>query len=154
MLRGPAYARIAGERYSPWTHRIVSRVWGQYRADAAQVHPGMALFGDAGAASRVAVWRFRNAPSTAEAPILDGLRTLYADRPETAQARLFRADQPDGTDYIAIVELRTPIATTGQAAAFRDAARYVDLINVYVPYARRLAGAFPNGTQSDRMSGR
>ena len=84
--------------------------------------------------------------ATAEAPILDGLRALYADRPETAQARLFRADQPDGTDYIAIVELRAPIATTGQAAAFGDAARYVDLINVYVPYARRLAGAFPKGT--------
>jgi hypothetical protein len=26
VLRGPAYARIVGERYSPWTHRIVSRV--------------------------------------------------------------------------------------------------------------------------------
>ncbi len=39
VLRGPAYARIAGERCSPWTRRIVSRVWGQYRADAAQVHP-------------------------------------------------------------------------------------------------------------------
>ena len=146
VLRGPAYARIAGERYSPWTHRIVSRVWGQYRADAAQVHPGTALFGDAGAASRIALWRFRNAPGTAEAPILDGLRTLYAERPETAQARLFRANQPDGTDYIAIVELRAPIAPAGQVAAFGDAARYVDLINVYVPYARRLAGAFPRGT--------
>jgi hypothetical protein len=32
VLRGPAYARIAGQRYSPWTHRIVSRVWGQFRA--------------------------------------------------------------------------------------------------------------------------
>ena len=32
------------------------------------------------------------------------------------------------------------------SAAFGDAARYVDLFNVYVPYARRLAGAFPRGT--------
>jgi hypothetical protein len=146
VLRGPGYAKIAGERYSPWTHRIVSRVWGQYRADAAQVYPGAALLGDGGAAARIALWRFRHAPPTAEAPILEGLRALYADRPETAQLRLFRADQPDGTDYIAIVELRAAQwRPDSSGAAFGDAARYVDLFNVYVPYTRRLAGAFPKG---------
>jgi hypothetical protein len=147
VLRGPGYARIAGERYSPWTHRIVSRVWGQYRADAAQVHPGAALLGESGAAARIALWRFRHAPADTEAPILHGLRALYADRPETAQYRLFRADQPDGTDYIAIVELHVPQARAdGSAAVFGGAAGYVDLVNVYVPYTRRLAGAFPQGT--------
>ncbi len=145
VLRGPAYARIAGERYSPWTHRIVSRVWGQYRADAVQVHPGSALFGDAGAAVRIAVWRFRHAPATVEPLILAGLRSLYAERPGTAQARLFRANQPDGTDYIAITELRAP-QSAGGVEAFGEAARHVDLLNVYVPYTRRLAGAFPKGT--------
>jgi hypothetical protein len=146
VLRGPAYARIAVDRYSPWTHRIVPRVWGQYRADAVQIHPGSALLGDSGAASRVALWRFRIAPPAAEGPILHGLRALYAGRPETAQARLFRASQPDGTDYIAIVELRATYAgTDGAAAAFGDAARHLDLCNVYVPYVRRLAGAFPKG---------
>jgi hypothetical protein len=146
VLRGPGYAKIAGERYSPWTHRIVSRVWGQYRADAAQVYPGTALLGDSGAAARIALWRFRHAPPTAEAPIIDGLRTLYGERPETAQLRLFRADQPDGTDYIAIVELRATQAwPTAAGTAFGDAARNVDLCNVYVPYTRRLEGAFPKG---------
>jgi hypothetical protein len=146
VLRGPGYAKIAGERYSPWTHRIVSRVWGQYRADAAQVYPGTALLGDSGAAARIALWRFRHAPPTAEAPIIDGLRTLYGERPETAQLRLFRADQPDGTDYIAIVELRATQAwPTAAGTALGDAARNVDLCNVYVPYTRRLAGAFPKG---------
>jgi hypothetical protein len=146
VLRGPGYAKIAGERYSPWTHRIVSRVWGQYRADAAQVYPGTALLGDSGAAARIALWRFRHAPPTAEAPIIDGLRALYGERPETAQLRLFRADQPDGTDYIAIVELRATQAwPTASGTAFGDAARNVDLCNVYVPYTRRLAGAFPKG---------
>jgi hypothetical protein len=61
VLRGPGYAKIAGKRYSPWTHRIVSRVWGQYRADAAQVYPGTALLGDSGSAARIALWRFRHA---------------------------------------------------------------------------------------------
>jgi len=144
VLRGPAYARIAGERYSPWTHRIMSRVWGQYRADAVQVHPGAALYGDAGPAARVVVWRFRHVPEDAGSAIVAGLRTLYADRPAVAQARLFRAKQPDGTDYIAIVELRTPQAP-GSAEAFGEAMARVDLVNTYVPYTRRLAGAFPKG---------
>jgi hypothetical protein len=142
VLRGPDYARIAVERYSPWTHRIMPRMWGQYRADAAQVHPGEALFGDAGAAARIVVWRFRHVPSSAEAGILAGLRTLYADRLTVAQARLFRAGQPDGTDYVAIVELRTP-QNPGSAEAFGEAMRHVDLVNCYVPYTRRMAGAFP-----------
>jgi hypothetical protein len=30
--------------------------------------------------------------------------------------------------------------------AFGEAARHVDLLNAYVPYTRRLAGAFPKGT--------
>ncbi len=144
VLRGPGYARIAVDRYSAWTHRIMPRMWGQYRADAAEVQPGSALFGEGGAAARVLIWRFRQAPASAEAAILAGLRTLYADRPTVAQARLFRAHQPDGTDYAAIVELRTPQAP-GSAEAFGEAMRYVDLVNVYVPYTRRLAGAFPKG---------
>ena len=145
VLRGDAYARIAVDRYSPWTHRIISRVWGQYRADAAQLFPGDALLGDAGAAARLLIWRFRHVPESAEGAILGGLRTLYADRPTVAQARLFRASQPDGTDYLAIVELRTPQGP-GSAEAFGEAMRYVDLVNFYVPYTRRLAGAFPKGT--------
>jgi hypothetical protein len=143
VLRSAAYARIAVERYSPWTHRIMSRVWGQYRADALQLHPGDALLGDAGGAVRLVVWRFRHAPESAESAIKHGIRTLYPDRPETAQARLFRAGQPDGSDYIVIVELRASSQGVVSAASFGTAARYVDLVNTYVPYVRRLAGAFP-----------
>ena len=31
VLTGPAYSRIAVDRYSPWTHRIMAKMWGQYR---------------------------------------------------------------------------------------------------------------------------
>ena len=96
------------------------------------------------AAARIVLWRFRHAAATVETPIFAGLRTLCADRPEIAQARLFRADQPDGTDYIAIIEQRSS-STAGPVVAFGDAARSVDLINVYVPYTRRSVGAFPKG---------
>jgi hypothetical protein len=144
MLRGPAYARIAVERYSPWTYRIMSRVWGQYRADARQCFPGEALTGAKGLASRLVVWRFRGAAPSAEAAILAGLRSLYDGRAETAQTRLFQASQPDGKDFIVIVERRMAAnGEGGSVSVFGDAACYVDLVNVYVPYTRRIAGAFP-----------
>ena len=57
-------------------------------------------------------------------------------KPEAARSHMPRA----------IVELRAPQwRPDSSGAAFGDAARYVDLFNVYVPYTRRLAGAFPKG---------
>src|SRR3954447_4620199 len=58
VLRGPAYANIAVDRYSAWTNRIMPRVWGQYRADARQCFPGTALLGGNGRVARLVVWRF------------------------------------------------------------------------------------------------
>lgn len=143
VLHGPDYAKFAGARYSPWTHRIMSRVWGQYRAEGVQLYPGQALLGGNGAATRVLLCRFRQVPSDHAAPIEQALRALEA-RPETVQARLYVATQPDGVDYIGIVELRgnLPIG----AEAFGTAAKYLDLLNLYVPYTRRMAGAFPKET--------
>lgn len=145
VLKGDAYAAIAVRRYSPWTHRIMAKVWGQYRADARQVYPGNALMGGNGAASRIVLWRFRMAPESMQASIVAGLTALYGGQPETAQFRLFLANQPDGTaDFIAVVELRTPrIGETGSVAAFGDAARYIDSVNVYTRYTKRAEGAFP-----------
>ncbi len=144
VLRGPGYARIAVTRYSAWTHRMMSRVWGQYRADARQVYPGTALMGASGSASRIVLFRFRQVGPDAEAQVLAGLHNLYDGRAEVAQFRLFHADQPDGTDLIAIVEWRVPgPPAPGGAAAVGEAARYLDQVNTYVPYTRRVAGSFP-----------
>ena len=75
----------------------------------------------------------------------NGPAELYGGKPETAQVRLFFAAQPDGTsDFIALIELRSPrTGETSSVAVFGEAARYVDLVNVYVPYFRRAEGAFP-----------
>lgn len=138
VLRGPAYQAIAGNRYSAWTRRIVSRVWGQYRAEGVQIYPGGALLGGKGVAARVVVWRFRQPPPSAEPQILEGLRALYEQRPETAQVRLFVARQPDGTDYIGIVELCAPEgAVPITVSRLGEASRFVDMVNVYAPYRRQ-----------------
>ena len=54
------------------------------------------------------MWRFRQAPATRGTADPGGTADAVRGSSQVAQARLFRADQPDGTDYIAIVELRAP----------------------------------------------
>lgn len=146
-LHGAAYAKVAGEKYSPWTHRIVSRLWGQYRAEGVQIYPGQALLGGQGTATRLLLCRFRQVQGDLASTIQHGLRVQFERRPGTAQVRLFEATQPDGTDYLGIVELNGAVgAATLDAASFGAAGRYLDMVNVYVTYARRMAGAFPKTT--------
>jgi hypothetical protein len=142
VLHGPAYAAIAIDRYSPWTHRIMSKTWGQYRAEGVQVFPGDALLGQSGPCARLIVWRFRSVPATLEPQLGEGLRKLYGGRPETAQMRLFRVPGPEPADYLGLVELRSPVAAP-DLALLGSAALHVDLVNTYVPYTRQAPGAFP-----------
>jgi hypothetical protein len=147
VLSGPDYARIAVNNYSRWTSRIVARVWGQYRAAARQIYPGTQCLGASGAASRVVVWRFRCIAEGGAHSVLAGLRSIYADQPETAQFRVFEAEQPDGIDCLGIVELYAPFTPpAGSVAAFGDARRHLDAVNVYIRYERRWPGSFPKGT--------
>jgi hypothetical protein len=142
VLRGPAYGAIALSRYSPWTHRIMAKVWGQYRAEGVQVFPGDALLGQSGPCARLALWRFRRVPATLEPQLAEDLRKLYGGRPETAQLRLFRVPQPEPADYLGLVELRSPVPAP-DLALLGSAALHVDLVNTYVPYTRQAPGAFP-----------
>src|SRR5690606_20871315 len=90
-LLGEDYGRVAVNNYSRWTQRGVPQLWGQYRAEGVQVYPGSALLGDQGRASRIVLWRFRDVPEEFDASIVDGLRSLYENLPETAQVRVFTA---------------------------------------------------------------
>jgi len=144
VLDGPDYAKIAGKNYTRWTARIISMVWGQYRAGAKQVYPGNALLGQAGSFSRLALWRFCNVPAGMAQQVTEGLRAIYDGQPETAQLRVFEAQQNDGTDIIALVELHAPFEPpAGSVAKLKDARRYIDCVNVYTPYERRRETSFP-----------
>jgi hypothetical protein len=147
VLAGPDYAKIAVDNYSRWTGRIVARVWGQYRAAARQTYPGGQLLGDSGSASRLVVWRFRRVPSGAQQAIVAGLRRIYEGQPETAQLRVFEADQPDGMDCLGLVELHAPwTPPAGSVAQLGEAKRHLDAVNTYVRYERRWPGSYPKGT--------
>jgi hypothetical protein len=141
VLRGEAYRRIAHTRYSPWTHRIIAKVWGQYRAEGVQVHPGSALHGKAGVSSRLAVLRFRGVAS--EIALVSALQQLYEQRSQTVQLRVFRVAPNESGDYLAMVELRGASAQPDVGTLQPAALRHLDMINSYVPYVRQAPAAFP-----------
>jgi hypothetical protein len=135
VLKSPAYGKIARDNYSQWTHRVVSRAWGHYRAEALQVYPGGALIGANGACSRIVLWRFRNVAASEAALIVSGLRTIYEGQPETAQLRVFESDQGDAADYIGVIELYVPwTPPSGSVGVLGPVLRHVDMVNVYAHY--------------------
>jgi hypothetical protein len=137
VLSQPEYAGIAGANRSPWTARVIDRVWGHYRAAARQLYPGAALLAEQGGFSRLIVWRFRRVPGKPADTIVDGLRELYEGRPEVAQVRVFEAVQPDGTDYLGVVEEFVPwTPPDGAVATLGEARRHLDLVNTYTRYDR------------------
>ncbi len=147
VLHGPAYAKVAGARYSAWTRRIIPKVWGLYRAEGVQRYPGQALLGEKGLCSRLTLWRFRNVPASAEAWVVEGFRDAFEKRAETTQVRIFSEAHGATADYFGIAELAAPIPPGEiSLAAFGDGARHIDMINLYVPYLRHSAGGFPQTT--------
>jgi hypothetical protein len=144
VLRGEGYRRIAHARYSPWTHRIMATVWGQYRAEGVQIHPGAALHAGNGAASRLVLWRFRSVAANGENALIAGLRAMYEGK-GMVQLRVFRIAPADAGDYLAMIELAAPLATP-DVTLLGAAARHVDLVNTYVHYRRQAPGAFPKAS--------
>lgn len=143
VLETPAYQAITGKNVSPWSRRMVGMAHGYFRVLGVQAYPGGALLGEKGPFSRVLVLRFNSPADSAIPEILAGLRALFEERPETVQLRLFRSDF-GGLYYVGMVELRRPVNTAElDVARFGKAAKYLDLINVYLPYFRK--GATPPG---------
>lgn len=147
VLRGPGYARIAVDRYSVWTERIIGRVWGQYRAEGVQVYPGAGLLGVGGHHARLAVMRFRDISGGMIAGVVEGLRAIYEKQPETAQLRIFNARSADYQDAIALVELHAPwTPPSAELKLLGNALKHLDMVNVYTQYQRRWPGQHPKNT--------
>ena len=142
VLRGEGYRKIAHERYSAWTHRIIPKVTGQYRAEGVQVYPGDGLHGKAGPSARLTLWRFRGIAAGGESALVAGLRKLYEGRGETVQLRVFRVSPAESGDYLAMAEMSAPFVAS-DLSSLGAAAKLVDLVNTYVAYARQAPGAFP-----------
>jgi hypothetical protein len=143
VLDEPGYAAVSGERFSPWSKRVLNKVRGQYRVTADQIYPGNALTGDF---ARMLMLRIRDAPQSTEAAIVARVREAFEGRAETLQARVFRHRSAHAFDYLALVESSRPFGPTPfEPRAFGELARRLDVVNEYAPYWTRgqLHGVFP-----------
>lgn len=130
VLDSPAYGRVSGANFSPWTRRVTSRVR-IYRSAGSQVYPGNAI---TGRAARLLVIRFRALPAAAEASVVAGMRANFERRPETIQVRVFAYPTENGVDFLGMVEARAPIDDRLDVASFNGCADAIDLINTYGAY--------------------
>jgi hypothetical protein len=140
VLDEPRYSAVSGDRFTPWSKRVLNKVRGVYRvAGGDQVYPGNALTGQF---ARMLMVRFRDAPANAEAAVVARVREAFEGRPGVVQSRIFRHASGEAFDFIALIEATGPFgAAAFDPGAFNESARYVDMVNEYVPYWTR--GALP-----------
>ncbi|MDA8253351.1 MAG: hypothetical protein M0Z28_29850 [Rhodospirillales bacterium] len=145
VLKEPDYLAISGERFSPWSKRILARVRGLFRAECVQLHPGRATFGAAGEPARIVLMRLRGMDRSREGDMLSGLRKVYEPRGDVLQLRVWRSEFDSEPCYVAAAEGHATLGLDNiDLSPLGDAKRHVDLLNVYAPYWRRgaLHGVF------------
>jgi len=128
VLDTPAYHRVSGDRFTPWTRRVLSRVR-VFRATGTQHYPGDALTGDAG---RLILLHFRDVHPQEQPGLLAGLRAAYQERPETTQLRLLTTALDGAGDCFGLVETRAPAPLA--PGVLGACAAKLDSINIYARY--------------------
>ncbi|MEJ1974866.1 MAG: hypothetical protein WDN49_01265 [Acetobacteraceae bacterium] len=127
----PAYHRVSGAHFTPWTRRVLSRVR-VFRATGTQHYPGDALTGEP---TRLILLRFRNVEAGDEPDLLAGLRANYRRGPDTMQIRLLTGAAESAGDCFGIVEMRTPAPEQPLAIeSFGRCATKLDMVNTYARY--------------------
>jgi hypothetical protein len=138
VLDEPEYRAIGGANLSPWSKRIGAKVTGQWRFGGTQIHPGDGVTGASGAPAALLLVRWRSAPAASKSLIVQGLRKNFDRRQGVLQARAFEATAAGGSDFVVLVESTLPLSRSDlDLEAFGDAAKGIDLMNVYAPYWRR-----------------
>ncbi len=131
VLDTPAYHAVAGENYTPWTRRVLSRVRSE-RVVGRSCEAEGAL---TSTAARLSVLRFRALDAAARGEVQAGRAALYGGRTDPVQVRLFACGDEAQTDCVALVETRTPVEQERiDIAAFGGAAGSLDLVNIYARY--------------------
>ena len=130
VLDSEAYRQVSGDRNSPWTRRVTSRVR-IYRSAGNQIYPGNLV---TRRAARLVLLRFSGLAASAGETIIAGVRENFERLPQTRQVRVFAYDTGSGIDYLGLVEARAPLTDKLDLRPFGASADALDLINTYVPY--------------------
>lgn len=130
VLETEGYKRVSGDRASPWTKRVTSRVK-VYRSIGEQIYPGDQVTVPA---ARATLLRFTGAPASVADAVVAGVRKNFEGRPHTAQVRVFAYHVDGAVDFLALVASRAPDEFVLDTEAFGAAAPFLDMVNRYALY--------------------
>ena len=154
VIDSAGYRGISGNRFSPWTKRMLTRVRGFYRVFGEQIYPGDST---ARPAARVLMTRVRGVDASADRQLLDTARHAFENRSGVRRLRVFRAAPAaaagvpatgapatgasewtgTGADILLLAELDGPWeGPTPDAGAFDGLSQGIDLVNEYASYRR------------------
>jgi hypothetical protein len=145
VLKEAGYMALAGEKFSPWSKRILARVRGQFRAEGVQIYPGQSTYAAKGDPARMLLLRFRGMERNWERAIVAGLVATYEKRRDVLQLRIWQSEYNGELCYIAAIDGQSSLGVDNvDLAPLGDESRYLDLMNLYMPYWRRgvLHGVF------------
>ena len=146
VLKEPEYTKLSGDRFSPWSKRVLNRLRGQYRASGDQIYPGTATTGEF---ARMLLIRFRKTPANSANQIVERARARFEGKPGIKQVRVVHNAEAKEPEYLVLVESVLPIPPTSvDMEAFGPLSAHIDMINEYSPYWVRghLPGVFSPGT--------
>ncbi|PLC54058.1 hypothetical protein CR155_11105 [Pollutimonas nitritireducens] len=133
VLAGQQYQNISGEKYSPWTKRILRKVRGLWRISGTQVYPGEAPVMQA---PRLLLLHYGGLRETRVDELVSQLRATYDNHGQVWQLRLIRNEPSvnELSDYVAIVEGGEGLAAIRGPALEGEFGRHVGVVNEYARY--------------------
>lgn len=126
-LSSSAYMAISGERFSPWTRRVTSRM-PVYRVAATQAYPGNEV---SLPTARLVLIKIRRGPD--EQALISSLRAALDGCSDVRQCRLFSSSEEPG-DFFVMLGLSGPWPSLPDFVDKIAAQAQLAFVNTYAPY--------------------
>lgn len=134
VLDEQPYQDVSGDRFSPWSKRVLNRVRGQSRMAAVQIHPGQGI---TRRSTRMLFLRFVGLATEREAELITTVRNAFSSRKGVSQIRVFHEPTATGPRFIALVEGHGSFFHQDDISALGEFAAHLDIVNEYAPYWTR-----------------
>lgn len=130
VIEGEQYQSIAGERFSPWSQRILRKVKGLWRVTGKQVYPGQAR---ATQAPKLLLLHYRGIRDDMLATLIADLRATYEAH---GQIRLIRYQigEAELPGYVALIEGKGNLGALQGPALEGEIGNCLAVLNEYSRY--------------------
>ncbi|MBO9356183.1 hypothetical protein GG851_19520 [Bordetella petrii] len=134
VLDEKPYQDVSGDRFSPWSKRVLNRVRGQSRMAAEQIYPKDAVTQQS---TRLLLLRFVGLTLQHEEELVRTLCDAFLNRTGVLQIRVYRESTDTGPRFLALVEAHESFSHQDKTSALGAYARHLDMMNEYTRYWTR-----------------